>query len=93
MKKKIKTITYKIESSFLITVVRHGLAMMIPFILTGGIANALLNLPVKAYQNVISDSFFAHFLNIMYTGTFGFFFPGYAYCTEQQLLYGTQYDG
>lgn len=70
---KIKTIIYNIESSFLITVVRHGLAMMIPFILTGGIANALLNLPVKAYQNVISDSFFAHFLNIMYTGTFGFF--------------------
>ena len=46
MKKKIKTITYNIESSFFITVVRHGLAMMIPFILTGGIANALLNLPV-----------------------------------------------
>lgn len=91
MKKKIKTITYKIESSFLITVVRHGLAMMIPFILTGGIANALLNLPVKAYQNVISDSFFAHFLNIMYTGTFGFFSLAMlialssSYCMERNM--------
>ena len=91
MKKKIKTITYNIESSFFITVVRHGLAMMIPFILTGGIANALLNLPVKAYQNVISDSFFAHFLNIMYTGTFGLFSLAMlialssSYCMERNM--------
>ena len=73
MKKRLKNITYNLENSFYIHVIRHGLAMMIPIILTGGIANALLNLPIQAYQRIIDDSFFALFLNTVYAGTFGFF--------------------
>lgn len=61
MKKRLKTITYNLENSFYIHVIRHGLAMMIPILLTGGIANALLNLPIQAYQRLIEDSFLSFF--------------------------------
>lgn len=35
--------------------------MMIPILLTGGIANALMNLPIHAYQRLIENSFFEFF--------------------------------
>lgn len=73
MKKRLKTITYNLENSFYIHVIRHGLAMMIPILLTGGIANALMNLPIHAYQRIIENSFFEFFLHTVYVGTFGFF--------------------
>ena len=40
MKKRLKTITYNLENSFYIHVIKHGLAMMIPILLTGGIAES-----------------------------------------------------
>ena len=43
MKDKIKEFTYKLESSFLLAVIEHGLAMMIPFVLIGGLASAKAN--------------------------------------------------
>ena len=58
MREKIKVFTYKLEASFILTVIKHGLAMMIPFVLTGGIASALVNFPFEAYQNIIRGSFF-----------------------------------
>ena len=73
MKEKIKKITFKLESSFIATVIRHGLAVMIPFVLTGGIANALLNFPIEAYQKFINDTLLSHFLETVYIGTFGLF--------------------
>ena len=73
MKEKFKQFTFKLESSFFLTVIRHGLAMMIPFVLTGGIASAILNFPLDSYQRLITDSYFEQFLNTVYTGTFGLF--------------------
>ncbi len=73
MREKIKVFTYKLEASFILTVIKHGLAMMIPFVLTGGIASALVNFPFEAYQNIIRGSFFEKILNTVYTGTFGLF--------------------
>ena len=40
---KLKKISYQIENNFFLTVIRHALTLMIPFILTGGIACALMN--------------------------------------------------
>lgn len=73
MKDRLKEITYGFDSNFFIMVIRHGLTMMIPFVLTGGIANALLNLPVQEYQNIIKDTFWVHLFNVLYVGTFGLF--------------------
>ena len=73
MKEKIKQFTFTLETSFFLTVIRHGLAMMIPFVLTGGIACAILNFPLDSYQRFITDSYFEQFLNTVYTGTFGLF--------------------
>lgn len=91
MKKRLKTITYNLENSFYIHVIRHGLAMMIPILLTGGIANALMNLPIQAYQRIIENSFFALFLHTVYVGTFGFFSVtmlislSSSYCMEKNM--------
>lgn len=91
MKKRLKTITYNLENSFYIHVIRHGLAMMIPILLTGGIANALMNLPIHAYQRLIENSFFAFFLHTVYVGTFGFFSVtmlialSSSYCMEKNM--------
>lgn len=91
MKKRLKTITYNLENSFYIHVIKHGLAMMIPILLTGGIANALLNLPIQAYQRIIENSFFALFLHTIYVGTFGFFSVtmlialSSSYCMEKNM--------
>lgn len=91
MKKRLKTITYNLENSFYIHVIRHGLAMMIPILLTGGIANALMNLPIQAYQRIIENSFFAFFLHTVYVGTFGFFSVtmlialSSSYCMEKNM--------
>lgn len=91
MKKRLKTITYNLENSFYLHVIRHGLAMMIPILLTGGIANALMNLPIQAYQRIIENSFFAFFLHTVYVGTFGFFSVtmlialSSSYCMEKNM--------
>lgn len=71
-----KKIVYKLEENFLLMVIRHGLVMMIPFILTGGMACALYNLPIDAYQQLINGEIFGWvgwILNVVYQGTFGFF--------------------
>lgn len=81
MKKRLKTITYNLENSFYIHVIKHGLAMMIPILLTGGIANALLNLPIQAYQRIIENSFFALFFANCLCWYIWLFFGYHAYCT------------
>lgn len=71
-----RKIVYKVEGNFLLTVIRHGLVMMMPFILTGGIACAVRNLPVQAYQEFITGEQFGWigwFLDTIYNGTFGCF--------------------
>lgn len=91
MVERVKIFTYKLESSFLLTVIRHGLAMMIPFILTGGLASAIMALPIPAYQSLIRDSYFVFFLNTVYTGTFGMFSLAMlislsaSYCMERNM--------
>lgn len=76
MNKQLQKLAYQIEHQFLFTVLRHGLAMMIPFILTGGVANALMIFPVQAYQNFLLSEHFSwlyFILDNIYQGTFGLF--------------------
>lgn len=76
MKNKLQTKLYQMQDSFFITVIKHGLSMMIPFILVGGLSNALLYLPIPVYQRFISNAHFqwvSSLLGIINTGTFGLF--------------------
>lgn len=76
MKEKIYGYTYRIEENFIFTVVRRGLTMMIPFVLIGGIACALVNLPFVDYSSAfVQDNFkwLLILLNSVYEGTFGIF--------------------
>lgn len=71
-----KKTTHEIKSNFFLSVIRKGLTLMIPFILAGGIANALMNLPIPAYQNLLASEHFSwiySFLDMIYEGTFGLF--------------------
>ncbi len=76
MREKLYRATYKIEDNFFLTVVRHGLTMMIPFLLVGGIACALLNLPFSGYQAFLALPQCApitSFLTMINQGTYGLF--------------------
>lgn len=73
-KEKIKQITFNIENNFFLTVIRHGLTMMIPLVLIGGIACALINLPFINYDEI--SPFLRQLyliLDTIYQGTFGLF--------------------
>ena len=73
---KIKKISYQIENNFFLTVIRHALTLMIPFILTGGIACALMNLPFVDYSIQIGQSdlmWLYRIFEAVYQGTFGLF--------------------
>lgn len=58
---------------FWITVIRQGLAMVIPLVLTGGLALAIVNLPIGFYQNAIEGSLYQFIMNAIFTATFGMF--------------------
>ena len=76
MKEKIKKLTYNIEDNFFLTVIRNGLTLLIPFILVGGIACALMNLPFPNYTELFSQGKLAwlyQLLDAVYQGTFGMF--------------------
>ena len=76
MSEKFKGLTYRLENVFFLTVIRHGLTMMIPFILTGGIACALMNLPYMDYGMRVGNSdlmWLYYILLTIYQGTFGLF--------------------
>lgn len=78
IKEKLRHITYKIEDNFFLTVIRHGLTMMIPFLLIGGTACALMNLPFVDYTSPIWEGGLGRLysvLNAIYQGTFGLFSP------------------
>lgn len=76
MNEKFKNLTYKVENIFFLTVIRHSLTMMIPIILIGGVACALMNLPYIDYSISIGNGnllWLYEFLQTIYDGTFGLF--------------------
>ncbi|MBQ6993169.1 MAG: PTS sugar transporter subunit IIC/EAL domain-containing protein [Lachnospiraceae bacterium] len=88
-KEKIKQITFKIENNIFLTIIRNGLTMMIPLVLIGGIACALINLPFINYDSL--SPFFKQLhiiLDAIYQGTFGLF--SLALVIALSLCYGME---
>ena len=76
MREFARKMLYRIEENFYLMVVRHGLVMLIPFLLTGGMACAMYNLPIPVYQNWINGESFGWIgwvLRSIHQGTFGLF--------------------
>ena len=91
VKEKLKKITYWIEDNFFLKVVRHGLTMMIPMLLIGGIACALMNLPYVDYTAPFMDGILGKAYSIfsmIYQGTFGLF--SLALVITLSLCYGME---
>ena len=91
VKEKLKKITYWIEDNFFLKVVRHGLTMMIPILLIGGIACALMNLPYVDYTAPFMDGILGKaysIFNMIYQGTFGIF--SLALVITLSLCYGME---
>ena len=88
-KEKIKQITFKIENNIFLTIIRNGLTMMIPLVLIGGIACALINLPFINYDSL--SPFFKQLhiiLDAIYQGSFGLF--SLALVIALSLCYGME---
>ena len=73
---RIKEHLLQFQSSFFSNVVKRGLGMMIPFILTGCMACALRDFPLQAYQSLLETEQF-HWLYVFFhmvnSGIFGIF--------------------
>lgn len=77
MKEVLKRGMLKFENSFFSHVVRCALGMIIPLVLTGGIACAVRDFPVAPYQMFLTQGggrWFYDFLTMVYEGTYGIFF-------------------
>ncbi len=72
----IKKYLHRFQNSFFSSVVKRGLGMMVPFILTGCMACALRDFPLPAYQSLLKTEQF-HWLYLFFhmvnTGIFGVF--------------------
>ncbi|MDD6445685.1 MAG: EAL domain-containing protein [Lachnospiraceae bacterium] len=76
MRNYVKQFLFRFESSFFSKVLRRALGMMIPLILTGGMALALRNLPIPLFQAMIETGslhWLYDILTLIYEGTFGLF--------------------
>lgn len=76
MKGLMKKGIAKFENSFFSRVVKRALGMMIPLVLTGGLACAVRSLPIPGYQELMTGTIgyaWYSFLTLIYKGTFGIF--------------------
>lgn len=76
MREMIKNYIIKFENSFFSRVVRRSLSIMIPLLLVGGLACAVRNFPIPAYQHMMLYGNLHPlyvFLTMIYNGTFGLF--------------------
>lgn len=76
MRKKAKHKILKIRESFFFIALHNGFVLMIPLILTGATACALMNLPFSGYQEALSSErfrFLYEILNMIYQATYGCF--------------------
>lgn len=65
----------KIENSHLLSIIRRGLTMLVPIIVVGAVAHAILYFPNKTFIYWITErhAWIAAFLEMVYQGTFGMF--------------------
>lgn len=78
IKKQIVKCFYKIESSHLLCIIRRGLTMLVPVLVIGAIAYAILYFPNTDFRNWITEEvpMISWFLETVYQGTFGIFSMG-----------------
>lgn len=78
IKKHMMKSFYKIESSHLLSVVRRGLTMIVPILVVGAVAYAILYFPNEAFRFLITEKFtiISKLLENIYQGTFGMFSMG-----------------
>ncbi|MGN0140942.1 MAG: PTS sugar transporter subunit IIC/EAL domain-containing protein [Roseburia sp.] len=74
-KDQVMKMFLKIENSHLLSIIRRGLTMLVPFIVVGAVAYAILYFPNEAftYWITIRHVWIATFLEMVYRGTFGMF--------------------
>ena len=65
MNQNLYNLSYKMENNRFLIIVRRGLTMMIPLVLVGGIACALVNLPFVDYSSQFVQQYFGNIINIL----------------------------
>lgn len=75
VKEQIIRKCYKIENSRLLSIVRRGLAMLVPFIVVGAVAYAVLYFPNEGFRHLITEQYsgIGELLDLIYQVTFGIF--------------------
>lgn len=76
MKEKWIRFVIKLKENFFFSVIYHGFVYIIPLLLVGATACALLNLPISGYQELITSEHFKivyGMLKLIYNATFGCF--------------------
>ena len=65
----------KVEKSHLLNIVRRGLTMLVPVIMVGAVAHAILYFPNDSFSYLITEKYtwIASLLDMVYRGTFGMF--------------------
>lgn len=72
---RIMKLFFKIENSHLLSIIRRGLTMLVPVIVVGAVAHAILYFPNESFTYWITEqqAWIAAFLKMVYQGTFGMF--------------------
>ena len=76
MKEKAIRFVLELKEKFFFSVIYHGFVYIIPLLLVGATACALMNLPIQRYQDFITGegaNLFYRMLNLIYSSTFGCF--------------------
>lgn len=74
-KERVMKIFFKIENSHLLSIIRRGLTMLVPVIVVGALAHAILYFPNALFTYWITEqqAWISAFLEMVYRGTFGMF--------------------
>lgn len=75
LKENMMKIFYKIEDCSVLAVIRRGLTMLVPVLVVGAMACAILYFPNESFQYLIGEQMpvISLILKIIYQGTFGMF--------------------
>lgn len=78
LKEHIMQYFYKVENSHLLSIVRRGFAMMLPVLVMGAAACAILNFPNESFRFLLTERYEAIWtvLQAIYQGAFGLFSLG-----------------
>ena len=65
----------EVEKSHLLNIVRRGLTMLVPIIMVGAMAHAILYFPNDSFSHLITERYvwISSLLEMVYKGTFGMF--------------------